>query len=155
MRATTAAPEGLEEVTEADALDLAENLLPADRRELIDGYGAEPTLSIAQAVASGAGSCWCLRIGGRAAAIASVEDSGLIWLLCASVAAEHPLALARRAKLFVASRGEPRLWNWADLRNRAHLRLIAWLGFEFGQVAPFGPHQMPFVYFEKCSTPPR
>ncbi|GCE65704.1 hypothetical protein OMCYN_01650 [cyanobiont of Ornithocercus magnificus] len=153
----TASPAAFSEITTAtaaDALYLAKNLLPADRDELVAGYGVDPVVVLPKAIASSAGSYWCLQIGYRAAAIAAIENDGLIWMLSSVIASDHPVILARQAKRFLADRRPSKLWNWADLRNRAHLRLISWLGFHFGQVVPFGPRRLPFIYFEKCFTPP-
>lgn len=39
------------------------------------------------------------------------------------------------------------LLNYVDVRNTVAIRWLEWLGFEFSEPEPYGPHGMPFMKF--------
>ena len=125
---------------------MASNLLPADRKEVNEGHGADPfTLLLLEAAK---GECICFKSpSGRVAGMAGVEENGIIWMLCTPAIHEYPLTFAREAKRFVDSRKEPLLWNILDERNVVHLKLLRFLGFKFLRKIIYGPNQLSFIEF--------
>ena len=129
------------------AYEVASNLRQDDLREVVDGYGIQPTIDIP--IASLKGSCVYFTVpDGRTAGLAGI-DGGRIWMLCTPAIHDYPLTFAREAKRFIDSRQESRLWNYVDKRNTVHLKLLKFLGFRFLDEIPFGPKQLPFIRFEK------
>ena len=129
------------------AYEVASNLREEDLREVVDGYGIQPTIDIP--LASLRGFCVHFTVpDGRTAGLAGI-DGERIWMLCTPAIHDYPLTFAREAKRFIDSRQESRLWNYADKRNTVHLKLLKFLGFRFLDEIPFGPKQLPFIRFEK------
>lgn len=130
------------------AYEVASNLRPDDLRETIDGYGVIPTIHIPLSTLEG----FCVSFtvpDGRIAGLAGVEDNGRIWMLCTDAIHDFPITFAREAKRFIESRSEEVLWNYADKRNKTHLRLLKYLGFELLEEVPFGPNNLPFIPFRR------
>ena len=129
---------------------MASNLRPEDHREVVDGYGLDPIVAIPKEALKG----FCISFtvpDGRTAGLAVIGDNGSIWMLCTPAIHDFPVLFARQAKRFIDSRNEKLLWNYVDKRNTAHLRLPKFLGFDFIEEVPFGPKQLPFILFKKCS----
>ena len=127
---------------------MASNLRPEDRREVVEGHGAQPTIDIP--LGSLRGFCVSFTVpDGKTAGLAGIEEDGRIWMLCTPAIYKYPLTFAREAKRFIDSRTEPILWNVVDARNTAHIKLLKYLGFKFLRTIPFGPNQLPFIKFEK------
>ena len=133
-------------ITVKAALEVASNLLPADRREVSEGHGADP-LQYLILEAAKAECIYFSSPSGKAAGMAGVEDDGKIWMLCTEVIHEKPLLFAREAKRYIDSREEKLLWNVVDKRNETHLKLLKFLGFKFLRELNFGPNQLPFIEF--------
>jgi len=133
-------------ITVKAALEVASNLLPADRREVSEGHGADP-LQYLLLEAAKAECIYFSSPSGKAAGMAGVEDDGKIWMLCTEVIHEKPLLFAREAKRYIDSREEKLLWNVVDKRNKTHLKLLKFLGFKFLRELNFGPNQLPFIEF--------
>ena len=133
-------------ITVKAALEVASNLLPADRREVSEGHGADP-LQYLILEAAKAECIYFSSPSGKAAGMAGVEDDGKIWMLCTEVIHEKPLLFAREAKRYIDSREEKLLWNVVDKRNETHLKLLKFLGFKFLRELNFGANQLPFIEF--------
>ena len=133
-------------ITVKAALEVASNLLPADRREVSEGHGADP-LQYLLLEAAKAECIYFSSPSGKAAGMAGVEDDGKIWMLCTEVIHEKPMLFAREAKRYIDSREEKLLWNVVDKRNETHLKLLKFLGFKFLRELNFGPNQLPFIEF--------
>ena len=132
------------------AYEVASNLRQDDLREAVEGHGIVPTIHIP--IASLRGFCVSFTVpDGRTAGLAGIEEDGRIWMLCTPAIHDFPITFAREAKRFIDSRTESKLWNYADKRNTVHLKLLKHLGFEFLREIPFGPNQLPFIEFQKCS----
>jgi len=128
------------------ALKVASNLLPDDRRELEEGHGLDPMEELPLAVHRG--SCvWFEVPNGKTAGMAGVGPNGEVWMLCTPAILEYPITFAREAKRFIESREEAILWNVVDKRNKVHLKLLKFLGFEFLEEISFGPKQLSFIEF--------
>lgn len=96
-------------------------------------------------------------IGGEIAGIFGVSAQGVLsstgcpWMLATDVIERpdvrrsfvecSPVALGWLAQDFT------RLWNVVAVENRAAIRWLGWLGFEFGETVAVGGH--PFRYFWK------
>ena len=135
-------------ITKEAAYEVASNLLPEDFREVVDGYGVDPIEAIPQEALKG----FCISFtvpDGRTAGLAGIGDNGAIWMLCTPAIHDYPVLFARQAKRFIDSRTESILWNYVDKRNKVHLRLLKFLGFDFHEEVEFGPHNLPFIYFTK------
>ena len=139
--------EYINSITIEAALFVASNLLPADRREVKEGHGADPLQYLLSEAAKG--TCVSFKSpSGRIAGMAGVEkEDGRIWMLCTHVIHEHPLIFAREAKRWIESREEKLLWNVVDKRNTTHLKLLKFLGFKFLRELKYGPNQLTFIEF--------
>ena len=133
-------------ITLEAAIEVASNLLPADRREVEEGHGYDVTTYLA-AEASEGNSVYFTMPNGKTAGMAGVGEDGCIWMLCTPVIYDYPIAFVKGAKGFVESRTEPLLWNVVDERNKIHLRLLKFLGFRFLRKISFGPNQLSFIEF--------
>ena len=131
------------------AYEVASNLLPEDRSEVVEGHGQNPTRDIP--LLSQRGFCVSFVVpNGETAGVAGIID-GQIWMLCTPAIHKYPLTFAREAKRFIDSRPEKLLYNVVDKRNVVHLKLLKFLGFKFIREIPFGPNQLPFIEFIKCA----
>lgn len=138
--------EYINSITIEAALFVASNLLPADRREVKEGHGADPLQYLLSEAAKG--TCVSFKSpSGRIAGMAGIDDGGQIWMLCTDVIHEHPLIFAREAKRWIESREEKLLWNVVDKRNTTHLKLLKFLGFKFLRELKYGPNQLTFIEF--------
>ena len=133
------------------ALEVASNLRPDDRRELVEGHGHDPMAVIPAAMNSGL--CVSFTVpNGETAGVAGIEENGAIWMLCTPAIHKYPLTFAREAKRFIDSREEELLWNYVDKRNTVHLKLLRFLGFKFLRLVPMGPYNLPFIEFCRVRT---
>lgn len=135
------------------AIEVASNLREDDLREVVEGHGCDPMVSLPEAVHNG----FCISFtmpNGKTAGLAGINDDGSIWMLCTPEIHKYPLSFAREAKRFIDSRKEPLLHNICDARNLAHLKLLRFLGFKFLRVITYGPNNLDFIEFCKlCATP--
>ena len=135
-------------ITKEAALEVASNLLPDDHREVVDGYGVDPL----EAIPEEALRSFCISFtvpDGRTAGLAGIGENGAVWMLCTPAIHDFPVLFARQAKRFIDSRAESILWNYVDKRNKVHIRLLKFLGFDFHEEVEFGPNNLPFIYFTK------
>ena len=139
--------EFIQSITIEAALSVASNLLPDDRKEVKEGWGADPLQYLLLEAAKA--ECICFKSpSGRIAGMAGVEkEDGRIWMLCTDVIHEHPLIFAREAKRWIESREEKLLWNVVDKRNKVHLKLLQFLGFKFLREFTYGPNKTTFIEF--------
>ncbi len=139
--------EFIQSITIEAALSVASNLLPDDRKEIKEGWGADPLEYLLLEAAKA--ECICFKSpSGRTAGMAGVEkEDGRIWMLCTDVILDTPIKFAREAKRYVDSREEKLLWNVVDQRNKVHLKLLKFLGFKFLRELNYGPNQLPFIEF--------
>ena len=136
----------IHKLTPEAAAEVASNLRPDDFREISEGYGLDPKvyLPIMAQIPSGV---YFTSPSGKIAGMAGVGQQGDIWMLCTPVIYEKPILFAREAKRYVDSRTEPLLWNIVDSRNKAHLRLLKFLGFKFLRKLKHGPNNVTFIEF--------
>ena len=131
---------------------MASNLLPDDRREVVEGHGSNPIEDLTLAAKSGY-CVWFEVPNGKTAGMAGVEPDGAIWMLCTDAILEYPITFAREAKRFVESRPEPLLWNIVDKRNTIHIKLLRFLGFKFLREIYYGPNNLSFIEFCRVLSP--
>ena len=128
------------------ALEVASNLLPADRREVEEGHGLNPMVEL-PLIVHRSPCVWFEVPNGKTAGMAGVGPKGEIWMLCTPAIHDYPITFAREAKRFIESRTEPLLWNVVDERNIVHLKLLKFLGFKFLRKIFYGPNQLSFIEF--------
>ena len=128
------------------ALEVASNLLPADRREVEEGHGVDAREALIDAVQKP--SCVYFVVpNGKTAGMAGVDDGGQIWMLCTTAIHDYPMTFVREAKRYVARQEDKLLWNIVDKRNKVHLKLLQFLGFKFLKEFKHGPNQLTFIEF--------
>ena len=133
-------------ITLKAALEVASNLRSDDFRELSEGHGLDPLLYLA-AMSADPSTVYFTAPSGKAAGMAGVAKKGDIWMLCTNEIHNQPILFTRQAKRFVDSRTEPLLWNIVDSRNKAHLKLLKFLGFKFLRKLKHGPNNVTFIEF--------
>ena len=130
---------------------MASNLRQEDRREVVEGHGHNPLMSIP--LASQRGFCVSFTVpNGKTAGVAGIANGNCIWMLTTPAIHEYPLTFAREAKRFIESRPEPYLWNIVDKRNTVHLKLLQFLGFKFLREVTYGPNNLTFIEFIRVRT---
>ena len=135
--------------TEA-ALDVAANLRPDDRREMVEGHGHDP-MTVLPLAAYIPDSIYFTVPNGKTAGMAGV-DQGSIWMLCTPEVERYPHLFVREAKRYIESRPDKLLWNIVDKRNKVHLKLLKFLGFTFLREVTHGPNNLTFIEFCRVRT---
>ena len=133
-------------ITLEAATEVASNLRPDDRREVEEGHGIDPML-LPSLMSSNPSYVYFTVPDGKTAGMAGVGKDGDIWMLCTPEIHRYPITFAREAKRYVDSREEPLLWNIVDSRNKAHLKLLKFLGFKFLRKLNHGPNNVTFIEF--------
>ena len=133
-------------ITMEAALEVASNLLPADRREVEEGHGVDSKEALIDAVQKP--SCVYFVVpNGKTAGMAGVDDGGQIWMLCTTAIHDYPMTFVREAKRYVERQEDKLLWNIVDKRNKVHLKLLRFLGFKFLIEIEHGPNKLTFIEF--------
>ena len=128
------------------AIQVASDLLPADRREVEEGHGVDAKEALIDAVQKP--SCVYFVVpNGKTAGMAGVDDGGQIWMLCTTAIHDYPVTFAREAKRYVERQEDKLLWNIVDKRNKVHLKLLQFLGFKFLRELKHGPNNLSFIEF--------
>lgn len=130
----------------SDVADIALNLRSDDLQEIVEGAGLNPVLSISLGVVSDSTIVFDTP-DGKAAGVVGVDDSGCVWMHCTNETQRFPILFVKQARQWVDSLSHPMLYNYADIRNTAHLKLLKHLGFKFLRVLPIGPNNLYFVEF--------
>ena len=128
------------------AYEVACNLRPDDYREVVEGHGHDPKLTLPIG-AKQTDSVYFTVPSGVIAGAAGVGNNGEIWMLCTPAISKFPITFAREAKRYIESRPEELLWNIADKRNTTHLKLLKFLGFKFLRELTHGPNNLTFIEF--------
>ena len=143
-------PNYIHPITLEAAIEVASNLRPEDRREMVEGHGSDPMI-YAEEVAEEDSCVWFEVPNGKTAGMAGVGYGGAVWMLCTPAIEEYPITFIRESKRWVESRPEPLLWNIVDKRNTVHLKLLQHLGFKFLREIFYGPNNLSFIEF--CRVP--
>ena len=125
---------------------MASNLREPDYRECTEGYGADPKLFIPYMATIGHNITFHTP-DGEIAGIAGVSPEKQVWMLCTPAIEKHPKTFIRHAKRWINERQDRFLWNFADSRNTAHLKLIQACGFTIGKEVQWGPNNVTFTEF--------
>ena len=133
-------------ITLEAAQEVASNLRPDDLREVEEGHGI-PSALLPSLMSQNPSYVYFTVPDGKTAGMAGVGEQGDIWMLCTPDIHRYPITFAREAKRYVDSRTEPLLWNIVDSRNKAHLRLLKFLGFKFLRKLKHGPNNVTFIEF--------
>ena len=133
-------------ITLEAAKEVASNLRPDDYREVKEGHGHDPVVHIPLCSFIDE-SVYFTVPDGRLAGLAGVHENGQIWMLCTPAIHDYPITFAREARRFIESREEELLWNIVDERNKAHLKLLRFLGFKFLRRLIHGPNNLSFIEF--------
>ena len=137
--------------SQEDVDEVASNLRPEDFREVVEGWGMEPT-TVLPFIASDGHTVSFNAPDGRIAGLAGIQDDGRVWMLCTNVIDEYPIHFIREAKRFIDSREDPILWNVVDKRNTLHLKLLQHLNFKFLREVEWGPNKLTFIEFCRVLT---
>ena len=137
------------------ALSVGQNLRWEDRREVEQvnqGWSAE-AICVQSYYNSAYGSSVYFEVpNGKAAGVAGVTPQNIIWMLCTEASTEYPHTFIREARRWVNALPNPYLFNHADMRNEAHIKLLKMLGFKFIRYHVF--NGVPLIEFIKlCAIP--
>ena len=137
------------------ALSVGLNLRWEDRREVeqTTGYCAEAVI-IQSYFNSAYGQCVYFEVpNGKAAGVAGVTPQNVIWMLCTEASTEFPHTFVREARRWVDSLPNTYVFNHADMRNEAHIKLLKLLGFTF--IRYHVVNNVPLIEFIKlCANQP-
>ena len=133
------------------AYEVACNLRPEDYREVVEGHGHDPKLTLPIG-SKQTDSVYFTSPTGVIDGVAGVGNKGEIWMLCTPAISTFPITFAREAKRYIESRPEELLWNIADKRNTTHLKLLKFLGFKFLRELTHGPNNLTFIEFCRVRT---
>ena len=90
---------------------------------------------------------------GKAAGVAGVTPQNVIWMLCTEASTEYPHTFVREARRWVDSLPNTYVFNHADMRNEAHIKLLKLLGFTF--IRYHVVNNVPLIEFIKlCANQP-
>ena len=135
------------------ALSVGQTLRYEDRREVeqTTGWCAEAVL-LQSYYNSAYGQCVHFTVpNGKAAGVAGVTPQNIIWMLCTEASTEYPHTFVREAKRWVDSLPNTYVFNHADMRNEAHIKLLKLLGFQF--IRYHVQNKVPLIEFIKlCAT---
>lgn len=141
-------------LTAADINGLARDIRRADIEELQEALGIPIRYALEQCLV---GSLKASKIvaGGKIVAIFgdAVHDVmgsvGVPWLISTIHVERHAREFLRVCQPAVREMLErhAHLRNYVDVRNHHAVRWLKWLGFQFGEPVPYGPHRMPFYPF--------
>ena len=113
------------------ALSVGQNLRWEDRREAEDTCGICAEAVTIQSYYTSAYSVFFEVPNGKAAGVAGVTPENAIWMLCTDASEEFPHTFVREARRWVDSLPNPYLYNYADMRNENHIKLLKLLKFTF------------------------
>ena len=135
------------------ALSVGQNLRWEDRREVEEttGFCAE-AICVQSYYNSAYGSSVYFEVpNGKAAGVAGVTPENVIWMLCTEASTEYPHTFVSEAKRWVDSLPNTYVFNHADMRNEAHIKLLKLLGFQF--IRYHLQNKVPLIEFIKlCAT---
>tara|TARA_R100001082_G_scaffold25224_1_gene12416 strand:+ start:1198 stop:1635 length:438 start_codon:yes stop_codon:yes gene_type:complete len=134
--------------TLSDVPSVALDLRKEDKREVMEGFGLNPALALAELVLSNYTVIFYTP-DGRTAGMAGVSNDGCVWMLCTDAIDKFPITFIRQARNWLNTLPHKLLYNIADIRNIEHLKLLKHLGFKFLRVIPHGPNNLYFVEFAK------
>jgi hypothetical protein len=97
QKTTTSVSNFIHQITLEAAYQIASNLRPEDRREIIEGYGIEPTMSVPLDSLKGFCRYFTVPNGENAGIVGIIDDK--IWMLCTPAIHQYPLTFARESSV--------------------------------------------------------
>jgi len=144
----------IKKATVKDALEVARNIRPEDKME-IEGLGHNlGSLPFSVALSDVAVSFY--NKDGDIAGVAGICPSGtprngIIWMICTPTIQTQPITFVRQARKWLA--GEEKnydvLWNYTDIRNTFHHKLLKMLGFKALRILQPAPVYLPYYEIVK------
>ena len=137
------------------ALSVGQNLRWEDRREVEQTTGMVAEACVVQSYyLSVYDQCVYFEVpNGKAAGVAGVTPQNVIWMLCTEASTEFPHTFVREARRWVDSLPNTYVFNHADMRNEAHIKLLKLLGFTF--IRYHVVNNVPLIEFIKlCANQP-
>ncbi len=142
------------EATIKDALEVARNIRPEDKMEL-EGLGHNlGSLPFSVALSDVAVSFF--NKDGDICGVAGVcpsdtPRSGIVWMICTPALTKQPLTFVRQARNWLAEVGKDYdlLWNYTDMRNTFHHKLLKMLGFKALRIVQPPPNYLPYYEIVK------
>ena len=140
--------------TVQDALEVARNIRPEDKME-IEGLGHNlGSLPFSVALSDVAVSFF--NRDGYICGVAGIcptatPKNGIIWMICTPALQQQPITFVRQAKLWLAREGKNYdvLWNYTDVRNTFHHKLLKMLGFRALRILQPAPLYLPYYEIVK------
>ena len=144
----------IKEATIQDALEVARNIRPEDKME-IEGLGHSlGSLPFSVALSTVAVSFYnkdgdIAGVGGICPV--EVPRSGIIWMICTPTVQSQPITFVRQARKWLASVESDYdvLWNYTDIRNTFHHKLLKMLGFKALRILQPAPLYLPYYEIVK------
>ena len=142
------------QATVQDAIEVARNIRPEDKME-IEGLGHNlGSLPFSVALSDVAVSFF--NRDGNICGVAGIcptatPRSGIIWMICTPALQQQPITFVRQAKLWLAREGHNYdvLWNYTDIRNTFHHKLLKMLGFKALRILQPAPLYLPYYEIVK------
>lgn len=135
-----------------EAAEIAAIVRQADRDEICEGLGMDMEQALRLCFGSSRKASKIV-VGGVVVAVFgdATHDAqvGVPWLISTvhvEARAKPFLRVCKREVAEMLTRHRM-LVNYVDARNTQAIRWLKWLGFMFGPAAPYGPHDLPFFYF--------
>ena len=133
------------------ALEVGLNLRFEDKREAEDTTGLQAHAAVLHSHFHSEYSVFFKVPNGKTAGVAGVTSQNTIWMLCTDACAEYPHTFVREARRWIASLSNPYLYNYADMRNEQHIKLLKLLKFNFLNYTVY--NNVPLIEFYKLCVP--
>ncbi len=137
-----------------DALEVARNIRPEDKSE-VEGLGHDLS-ALPFSVAFSDVTAAFETAKGDLAGVAGIcpsgtPRSGIIWMICTPALQQQPLTFVRQAKRWIAENEQNYdvLYNYADIRNHFHHKLLKMLGFKALRILQPAPLYLPYYEIVK------
>lgn len=148
----------IRKATVSDAVKIAPNLRPADRRECLSATGRTPEDILPLLISAGEYAMTFVGDDGEPVGIYGVDGVdnnpkfGIVWMVTTPAIYRYKRWLIKEApkRLKHLHKMYPLLGNHIDARNTAHIRWLRWLGFSFLRLREsFGHDRTPFYEFAR------
>lgn len=141
------------QTTPDDLVELAENILPADRTEIL-AMGVTVEWALKNSLETSLEAVTC-RADGRVACVTGVcqsvalSDTVAPWLISTPIILSHPRPTLHYSRLILNKwlPEHPYMANYVDCRHFRAIRWLKWLGANLHEPSPVGPYSRPFHKF--------
>lgn len=143
----------LRQIRDEDIEELLENMLLADRAEVL-ALGHDLEWAVRNSVATSIESV-AIRKNGRLGSLLGVarpldlDETVAPWLLSTTFMLDNPKEVLRLSRVIFDrwSRTYPHMVNYVDVRHERAIRWLGWLGADFEYIDQHGPYKRPFYRF--------